>query len=268
MRSVHQGNAAESANAEPWSTAITATTGDRVFVRGLALDEAIGNWTFADVVFLLWTGREGTPAERAALDACLVAAVDHGALAPSALAARTVATTQAGRMPALAAGILAFGSLHGAAVTVAMELLSELGPDEHPRDWATRIFDRERGAGRRIPGIGHRWHERDRRAERLLDIASSVGGDRFATAERAIADVVAGHSGRAAPVNIDGGLAAVLTSLGLPPVFGDFAFATARSAGLAAHIVEETQRERPMRTIDPTRVEYDGPDIGQKEDAG
>jgi citrate synthase len=268
VRSVHQGQARESANADPWSTAITATTGDRVFVRGLPLDEAIGTLTFADVVFRLWTGREGTPAERAALDACLVAAIDHGALAPSALAARTVATTQAGRMPALAAGILAFGSLHGAVVTVAMELLSELGPDEDPSDWATRIFDRERAAGRRIPGVGHRWHERDRRAERLLDIASSVGGARFAAAERAIADVVAGHSGRTAPVNIDGGLAAVLTSLGLAPEVGDFAFATSRSAGLAAHIVEETTRERPMRTIDPTRVTYDGPDTEQKEDAG
>jgi citrate synthase len=268
MRSIHRGDAAESANADPWSSAITATTGDRVFVRGVPLDEAIGTLTFADVVFRLWTGREGTPAERAALDACLVAAVDHGPLAPSALAARTVATTQAGRMPALAAGILAFGSLHGAVVTVAMELLSDLGSDEDTRDWATRIFERERAAGRRIPGIGHRWHERDRRAERLLDIATSVGGARFAAAERAIADVVAEHSGRSAPVNIDGGMAAVLTSLGLAPAFGDFAFATSRSTGLAAHIVEETTRERPMRTIDPTSVGYDGPDIGQKEDAG
>jgi citrate synthase len=268
MRPLHAGPAAESANARPWRTAITSTTGDRVLVRGMPLDEAIGNLTFADVVFRLWTGREGTPMERAALDACLVAAVDHGALAPSALAARTVATTQAGRMPALAAGILAFGSLHGAVVTVAMELLSELGPDEDPTDWATRIFDRERSAGRRIPGIGHRWHERDRRAERLLDIASSVGGDRFVAAERAIGDSVARHSGRTAPVNIDGGLATVLTSLGLAPEFGDFAFATSRSAGLAAHIVEESTRERPMRTIDPTRVEYDGPQIDQKEDPG
>ena len=268
MRSVHEGQAAESAHADPWSTAITATTGDRVFVRGLPLDEAIGTLTFADVVFRLWTGREGTPAERAALDACLVAAVDHGPLAPSALAARTVATTQAGRMPALAAGILAFGSLHGAVVTTAMELLSELGADEDPMDWAKRTFERERAAGRRIPGIGHRWHERDRRAERLLDIAVSVGGIRVAAAERAIADVVTQHSGRTAPVNIDGGLAAVLTSLGLPPAFGDFAFAISRSTGLAAHIVEETTRERPMRTIDPTRVGYDGPDLGPKEDAG
>ena len=69
-------------------------------------------------------------------------------------------------MPSLAAGILAFGALHGAVVTVAMELLAELGPDEDPAAWAERVVDRERAAGRRIPGVGHRWHQRDRRAER------------------------------------------------------------------------------------------------------
>ena len=95
-----------------------------MFVRGLPLDEAIGNLSFADVVFLLWTGRQGSSVERRVFDACLVAAVDHGALAPSAITARTVASTRAGRMPALAAGILAFGSLHGAGVNVAMELLA------------------------------------------------------------------------------------------------------------------------------------------------
>ncbi len=268
MRPIHEGEAGESAKAEPWASAITATTGDRVYVRGLALDEAIGSLSFADVVFRLWTGRDGTSDERAVFDACLVAAVDHGALAPSALTARTVASTRAGRMPALAAGILAFGTLHGAVVTGAMELLAELGPEEDPAAWAARIFDRERAAGRRIPGIGHRWHRHDRRTDRLLDLASTVGGGRSVAAERTMADIVSRHSGRAAPVNIDGGLAAALTSLRLSPEFGDFAFATSRSTGLAAHIVEETTRERPMRTIDPTRVSYNGPDIAKQEEVG
>jgi citrate synthase len=268
VKPIHEGDSAASAGADPWSSAITATTEDRVFVRGLPLDEAMGALSFADVVFLLWTGRRASSAERGILDACLVAAVDHGALAPSAITARTVASTRAGRMPSLAAGILAFGSLHGAGVTVAMELLAELGPDEDPEVWATRIFDRERAAGRRVPGIGHRWHKKDRRAERLLDLSESAGGGRAVAAERAMARLVGRHSGRAAPVNIDGGLAAALTTLGLPTEFGDFVFATSRSTGLAAHIVEETTRERPMRTIDPTGVTYDGPDSTIQEDAG
>ncbi len=53
-------------------------------------------------------------------------------------------------------------------------------------------------------------------------------------------------------MNIDGALAVALTALRLDPEYGDFLFAIARSFGLAAHIVEERARERPMRMIDPT----------------
>ena len=59
-------------------------------------------------------------------------------------------------------------------------------------------------------------------------------------------------------VNIDGALAVALTALRLDPEYGDFVFAIARSFGLAAHIVEERARERPMRVIDPTAALYDG----------
>ena len=75
---------------------------------------------------------------------------------------------------------------------------------------------------------------------------------------RALAGSVGRHAGRTVAVNIDGGLAVALTALRLDPEFGDFAFAIARSCGLAAHIVEERTRERPMRLIDPTSVDYDG----------
>ena len=59
-------------------------------------------------------------------------------------------------------------------------------------------------------------------------------------------------------MNIDGALAVALTALRLDPEYGDFLFAIARSFGLAAHIVEERARERPMRMIDPTAALYDG----------
>lgn len=67
-----------------------------------------------------------------------------------------------------------------------------------------------------------------------------------------------GHVPRQVAVNIDGALAVALTALRLDPEYGDFVFAIARSCGLAAHIVEERARERPMRMIDPTAARYDG----------
>ncbi len=263
MRSIHDGQAAgQAAEAEEWRSALTTTDEERIHVRGLALDAAIGHESYAAMVLRLWTGRQPTAQDTALFDACLVAAIDHGPLAPSALVARTVTSTGAPPMTGLAAGITAFGPLHGAAVTSAMRTLADLDEVADPVAWARLVFERERAAGRRIPGIGHRWHSFDRRAERLLDLVTEQGRDRRAVDRvRALAGVVGEHAGRAVAVNIDGALAAVLTALAVDPIYGDFAFALSRVAGLSAHIVEESLRQRPMRLIDPTLVTYDGPPI-------
>lgn len=250
----------------PWASAITATTDRQVFVRGLALDKAIGATSFPAMLLRLWRGDSPTNDEAELLSACLVAAIDHGPLSPSALVARTVASTRATPMSALAGGILAFGELHGAAVTRAMRIIGSAPPAGSLDDWAAEVFDAERGAGRRLPGIGHRWHALDLRAERLLDLASTRGGSRHSAAVRTLADRVARHVGHPVAVNVDGALAVALTALRLDPEYGDFVFAIARSFGLAAHIVEERARERPMRLIDPAMALYDGvPVSGEQE---
>jgi citrate synthase len=265
---VHDGQgAADAAQARSWSSSITATTETRVFVRGLALDEAIGSLSFPAMLLRLWRG--DTPAETEAdlLGACLVAAIDHGPLAPSALVARTIASTRATPMSALAGGILAFGEIHGAVVTRAMVILRGVPAEGDLEAWADATFLSEREAGRRLPGVGHRWHSKDLRAERLLQLAGSFSDGRPPQAVRALAACVSRHAGRPVAVNIDGALAVALSALSLDPEYGDFLFAVARSFGLAAHIVEERQRERPMRIIDPTAALYDGipvPGLGEE----
>jgi citrate synthase len=168
-------------------------------------------------------------------------------------------------MSALAGGILAFGELHGAVVTRAMRLIADppLAPDV--QTWADDVFKAERAAGRRLPGVGHRWHELDLRAERLLELAEQHSDGRYAAAVRALAASVSNHVGRPIAVNIDGALAAALLVLRLDPEYGDFLFAISRSFGLAAHIVEERERERPMRMIDPTAAMYDGVSINDDD---
>ena len=255
----HQGSGAGQAHrAEPWSTAITATTDERVYVRGVALDEAIGRDAFPAMLLRLWRGDAVTAQEADLLGACLVASIDHGPLSPSALVTRTIASTRAAPMSGLAGGILAFGELHGAVVSRGMRILATVPPDGDLAAWADEVFEAERSAGRRLPGVGHRWHQHDLRAERLLHVASELSDGRHAAAVRALADRVARHSGAVVPVNIDGALAVALTALRLDPAYGDFLFAIARSFGLAAHYVEEQSRERPMRMIDPTAAQYDG----------
>ena len=258
-RGAHQGSGAgQTHHAAPWSTAITATTDERVFVRGVALDEAIGRDSFPSMLLRLWRGDAVTDQEAELLGACLVASIDHGPLSPSALVTRTIASTRAAPMSGLAGGILAFGELHGAVVSRGMRILASVPAEGDLDDWADQVFEAERAAGRRLPGVGHRWHQHDLRAERLLEVAAGLSDGRHAAAVRALAGRVARHSGAVVPVNIDGALAVALTALRLDPAYGDFLFAIARSFGLAAHYVEEQARERPMRMIDPTAAQYDG----------
>ena len=88
--------------------------------------------------------------------------------------------------------------------------------------------------------------------------AAASADPRHPAAVRALADRVGRHVGHPVAVNIDGALAVALIALGLAPDYGDLLFAIARSFGLAAHIVEERERETPMRMIDPTAALYDG----------
>ena len=127
----------------------------------------------------------------------MVAAIDHGPLSPSALVTRTIASTRAMPMSALAGGILAFGELHGAVVTRAMRLIDERRRPQRRGQWADEVFSAERAAGRRLPGVGHRWHEQDLRAERLLKLAEDQSDGRHAAAVRALAASVASHTGPA-----------------------------------------------------------------------
>lgn len=256
----HEGSpAGQSHRADPWETAITATTDERVLIRGVPLDQAIGTVQFPAMLLRLWRGDEPSSDEADLLGACLVAAIDHGAISPSALVTRTIASTRSGAISGVAGGMLAFSDYHGAAVSRAMAILGTSPADGDRSEWADVVFETERQAGRRVPGVGHRWHVRDLRSERLLELAAEHSGHRSVEGIRALADRVGRHSGNPTPVNIDGALAVALTALRLEPAYGDVFFALARGFGLAAHYVEEASRGRPMRTVDPTSARYDGP---------
>ena len=135
----HQGSGAGQAHrAATWSTAITATTDERVFVRGVALDDAIGRESFPAMLLRLWRGDAVTDDEAELMGACLVASIDHGPLSPSALVTRTIASTRAAPMSGLAGGILAFGELHGAVVSRAMRILGQRAGRRRPRRMGRR----------------------------------------------------------------------------------------------------------------------------------
>src|SRR5271154_7138305 len=96
----------------PPTTRIATHTAEDVFVRGRSLcRELIGKLTFTEMTYLQITGRTPTVGQTAVVDACLVTLMEHG-LTPSVLAARLVqSSAPEGLQAAVAAGLLAVGSV-------------------------------------------------------------------------------------------------------------------------------------------------------------
>lgn len=250
-----------------WTTAITEVKPNELRLRGHRIDELMGQITFAQAIYLALMGRLPTPEVGRLLDAMLVASIDHGATPPSALAARTSASTGAPLNAALAAGILSINRHHGGAIEDCMHVIADVTArmDANNIDVAQAANDlvtESRAVKKRLPGFGHRIHTNDPRTVRLFELAqearvSSTG----VQIVHALAEALHTQSGRALPVNVDGAIAAILFDLDIAPELANAFFIMARVPGLVAHIHEEQTRERPMRRIHPTDHSYDGPTL-------
>jgi len=248
---------------ETWQTGITDSGPDYIRVRGYEIADLMQGGTFADLFFLLHRSRLPSAGERRLVDAMLVASSDHGPGAPSALAARVVASGNR-RAPeaAVAAGLLAVGDYHGGAGEQCAALLAEglVWARREERSLAEAgawLVERTLAAGTRLPGFGHRTHAADPRTAVLFALARDhgVAGDAMDLIEAVRAE--ASRRIRPLPINVDGALGAVLLDLGFDPVAARFVFLVGRVAGLTAQVAEEMDRERPMRIAIP--VAYDGP---------
>lgn len=247
-----------------WNTAITRIEPNRVGVRGYDIAELMGRVSFGAAVYLILTGELPSPAIARLMDAILVASIDHGATPPSALAARTVASTGATLSAAVAAGIMSINRHHGGAIEDCARQLKAIA-DRATRESisldeaAARTLAAMRESGERMPGFGHRYHTKDPRTARLFELAreADVDGVHMKAAravEKAFADAK-----KALPINVDGAIGAVLADLGMNLAAFNGIFMIARTPGLVTHAIEEQAREKPMRRIDPVNHGYDGP---------
>jgi citrate synthase len=250
-----------------WSTALTETAADRISIRGYDLAELVGTVPFSAVVHLLYTGELPDPSTARLIDAVMVASIDHGAGAPSVLAARTAISGGASLQAGAAAGLLTLGEFHGAAVESSMlaidSVVDAVPPDDEPalQVAADRLVATWRADGRRVPGFGHRQHRhRDPRLDRLFGIAREVGvAGRHLAAATSIEAALARSVGRPVPLNIDGAMAAILGEVGFPSDLGNALFVASRLTGILAHANEERQTMPPMRRVGPVDHVYEGP---------
>ena len=99
-----------------WNSAVTRIEPNRVAVRGYDIAELMGRVSFGAAAYLILTGELPKPEVARLMDAILVSSIDHGATPPSALAARTTASTGASLSAAVAAGIMSINRHHGGAI--------------------------------------------------------------------------------------------------------------------------------------------------------
>ncbi len=247
-----------------WKTSITEIKPNEVRLRGYRIDELMGSISFAEAVYLGFKG-ELPPADVARMmNAILVSSIDHGASPPSALAARTVASTGAPLNAAVAAGILSINRHHGGAIQGCMEVLQS-GIDrvnqsgETVDKIAANLVAEHKASDKRIAGLGHRIHTDDPRTAKLFQLAQELGiaGDGLQMINAIQSSLE--EAGKALPINVDGAIAAVLVDLDIPSELANAIFFIARVPGLILQAHEEQTRERPMRRIHPTEISYDGP---------
>ena len=246
-----------------WNTAITRVEPNKVAVRGYDIADLMGSVSFGAAVYLIVTGELPSQAVARLMDAILVSSVDHGATPPSALAARTVASTGASLSASVAAGIMSINRHHGGAIEDCarqLKAIAELAASESISmdKAATRRLAAMREAGERMPGFGHRLHTKDPRTARLFELAREAGVEGVHMLAAQAVEKAFATAKKSLPINVDGAIGAILADLGMNPAAFNGIFMIARTPGLVAHVIEEQSRERPMRRIDPVNHGYDG----------
>ena len=247
-----------------WHSGITRIQPNKVAVRGYDIAELMGRVSFGASVYLILTGELPSPPVARLMDAILVSSIDHGATPPSALNARSVASTGATLSASVAAGIMSINRHHGGAIEDCARQLKAIA-DRAARDSipleeaATKTLRTMSEAGERMSGFGHRVHTKDPRTARLFELAREAGVDGVhMQAARAVEKAFA-DAKKSLPINVDGAIGAILADLGMNPAAFNGIFMIARTPGLIAHVIEEQTREKPMRRIDPVNHGYDGP---------
>lgn len=251
---------------ETWKTSITKVEPNKLILRGYRIDELMGNITFTQAIFLTIKGE--LPDERTSkmLDAILVSSVDHGVTPPSCITARTIASTGSPLNAALAGGILAISRYHGGAIEDSMKMLHDAVKRKHEAnageaEVAEVVVRETKENKKKLPGLGHRFHTKDPRTDRLFQIASELGfAGEYVSMAKSLADAVAQSSGKRLTINVDGAIAALLCEMQFPPELANAFFMMARIPGLVSHIYEEQTRMKPMRHIDTRNCEYNGPE--------
>lgn len=252
------------------TTKITEVKPNEISTRGFNQVDLISNLSYAEMVFLILKGRLPSKKESKMFNHCLVSFVDHGVTPPSTQSARLIASSGSPLNNAVAGGLLSFGKNHAGAIEKSMKLLQDgiksLNLDKiDPRlvnkyiaRLAINIVNEYEAKSERIPGFGHRYHDKDPRAVRLIDLAileSAIGP--HTKLALVIESILSERKGIC--LNVDGANAGLLSDLGFDSKLGIGIFMIGRLPGLVAHSFEEMREEDKFRRFcDLEDIVYEG----------
>lgn len=256
-------------NPKSLKTAVTRVEKDKIVTRGYNQKDLIEKIRYSDMVFLLLKGRLPSIKESKIFNYVLVSFCDHGVTPPSTQTARLITSSGSPINSAIAGAFLSFGNKHAGAIEKSMELFQSKINSIHLindsdidnkqiASLAIEIYNEYMGDGKKIPGFGHRYHDVDPRADKLMEIAVDKGyiGPHIKLA-LALQDLV--YSKKHIRLNVDGANAAILSDLGFDPELGLGIFMIGRLPGLIAHSHEERIDEDEFRRFcDLDDIEYMG----------
>ncbi len=211
------------------------------------------------------TGKVPDPVVARQFGICLILQADHQFNA-STFTCRVVASTRAHIYAAIASGIGALsGILHGGANLEVMRMLRQIGSPEKVSDFVKNKLD----AGERIMGIGHAVYKTYDPRARILkkmarDISSRTKDRRWFQLAKKVEEVATrelkarGKEGLHPNVDFFGSL--IYNAMSIPEDLSTPVFAMARSAGWAAHVIEEKFADaQPKPLIYRPQAKYTGP---------
>ncbi|WP_299525161.1 citryl-CoA lyase [uncultured Methanobrevibacter sp.] len=250
-------------------TAISNVEPNKLVTRGYNQRDLIEKIRYSDMVFLLLKGRLPSIKEGKLFNHVLVSFCDHGVTPPSTQTARLVTSSGSPLNVAVAGALLSFGHKHAGAIEKTMELYqSKINSlmltgdvdidNKQIASLAIDIYNEYVGKNTKIPGFGHRYHDIDPRADKLMDIVIKEGcvGPHVKLA-LAIEDLL--YQKKHIHLNVDGANAAILSDLGFDPSLGLGVFIIGRVPGIIAHIHEENLDEDEFRRFcDIEDIIYEG----------
>jgi citrate synthase len=202
-----------------------------------------------------WRG-EPDPKHVKAIDAYWTSAAEHGMNA-STFTARVIASTGADVAAAMSGAVGAMsGPLHGGAPARVLHMIEGVEKTGDAKTYVKAELDK----GQRLMGFGHRvYRAEDPRARVLRRTAKELGAPRYEVAaaleQAALEELHARKPDRVLATNVEYWAAVILDFAQVPPHMFTSMFTCARTAGWAAHILEQ---KRTGRLVRPS-ADYVGP---------